>query len=369
MNECDAPREEGAARPRARFREVPEDFVVDELPAYEASGAGEHLMIHFRKRGLTTPDAIARIAGALGASPHEAGFAGMKDRHAVTTQRATFFLGSARADGEAELAARRDALAALSAEGIDVLGATRHGNKLKPGHLAGNRFTIVLRGLDREAAARGRAALEGLRGRGVPNAFGPQRFGRDGDNPERALAWLSGRARAPKDPKLQRLLFSAVQSLAFNDVLEARERAGTWRSILPGDVAKKTDTGGLFDVPLEGDELDDARARGESGLVVPTGPMFGVKMRWPRGEVLALEEACLRARLGEVDLGAFRHLGEGTRRSLVLPVEDLSVEEIADSRADTNRAPDRVFALRVSFALAKGGYATTVLERAFVLLE
>src|SRR6185437_15047447 len=130
-----------------------------------------------------------------------------------------------------------------------------------PGHLAGNRFTITLsdvQGGDPEALA---ARLLEIGQTGVPNAFGPQRFGRDGDNPARALAWLSGKERGPRAPRDQRFLFSALQSLLFNRVLDRRVEAGTWGIVLPGDVAKKHDTGGLFTVPLEGPELDDARAR------------------------------------------------------------------------------------------------------------
>jgi tRNA pseudouridine13 synthase len=337
--------------PRATFRSSPEDFVVEELPAYLPSGQGEHLYLTFRKIGLTTLDAVGALARALGVDPRGAGFAGMKDRHAVTTQTASFPFPTARAF--------EPAVAGLALPGITVLSAARHGNKLKPGHVEGNRFTITLRGLDAAGVAAARAALEEAGRTGVPNAFGPQRFGRDGDNPERALAWLAGRDRGPRDRREQRLLFSALQSLLFNRVLERREREGTWADVLPGDLAKKHDTGGLFAAPLEGPELEEAQARARSGAVCATGPMFGAKMRWPEGAPAAMEREVLAAGFGDAArLDAVRHLGEGTRRALRLLVGDLTATPLVGGGG-----------LTVSFVLPKGGYATTVLARACCLKD
>ena len=334
------------ALPRATFRSRPEDFVVDELPAYRPCGQGEHLYLTFRKVGLTTLDAIGALARALGVDPRGTGFAGMKDRHAVTTQTASFPFPLARAV-EADVAA-------IAVPGVTILEVARHGNKLKPGHLEGNRFTIVLRDLAPADVDVARAALEAAGRAGVPNEFGPQRFGRDGDNPERALAWLAGRERGPRDKRQQRLLFSALQSRWFNQVLARREAEGTWAEILPGDLAKKHDSGGLFPVPLDGPDLDDARARGVAGAISPTGPMFGSKMRWPEGAPRAIEDAVMAEGFGDpAKLEAFRHLGEGTRRSLRLEVSGLAVTPLVDGGG-----------LTVSFVLPKGGYATTVLGRA-----
>jgi tRNA pseudouridine13 synthase len=218
----------------------------------------------------------------------------------------------------------------------------------------------------------------------VPNAFGPQRFGRDGRNPARALAWIEGRERGPRDKREQRLLFSALQSLWFNEVLAARELDGTWKTVLPGDVAKRHDSGGLFAVPLEGPELEDARARAEALAVSATGPMFGKKMRWPEGAPGALELDVLTRAIGDPHrLDAFAHLGEGTRRPLRLEVKDLEVKdlevkdlEVKDLEVkelegrDLAASPgDKGGAIQVSFVLPKGGYATTLLGRAFRLVD
>jgi tRNA pseudouridine13 synthase len=333
------------------LRRAPQDFLVEELPAYASSGRGEHVIVTFRKTGLTTLDAVRALALALGADPRAAGFAGMKDRHAVTTQAASFQVPIAR-DPE-------PLLAAAALPGVEVLAVARHDNKLKPGHLAGNRFRIALRDVSPGAMEAARARLEQAGRIGVPNAFGPQRFGRDGDNPARALAWVEGRTRGPRDRREQRLLFSALQSSWFNEVLAARERDGTWAAVLPGDLAKRHDSGGLFPVPLEGPGLEEARTRAEALAISPTGPMFGQKMRWPEGVPGALEREVLTRAIGDpTRLSAFAHAGEGTRRPLRLEVRDLAVHP-----------GDEEGALVVSFVLPKGGYATTLLGRIFRLID
>jgi tRNA pseudouridine13 synthase len=345
----------------AVIRRTPEDFVVEEIPAYTPSGRGEHLYLTFTKRSITTPDAVRALAEALGVDPRGTGFAGMKDRHAVTTQTASFAFPMAR-DAEA-------AVAGISVPGITVLSAARHDNKLKPGHLVGNRFTIALAGVPDADVPELLRRLEAIGRTGVPNAFGSQRFGRDGDNPDRALAWLAGRERGPRSPREQRLLFSSLQSLLFNRVLERREAAGTWAAVLPGDVAKKHDTGGLFTVPLSGPELDDARARAEAGALSATGPMFGAKMRWPEGEPAALEREVLSTVSGGAPgepspFDRFRHLGEGTRRPLRLFVSEMTSEVRGPDPSGEGRS-----IVVARFVLPKGGYATTVLGRACGLVD
>jgi tRNA pseudouridine13 synthase len=341
--------------PRAHFRSSPEDFIVDEIPAYSPSGKGEHLFVTIRKTGWTTLDAVRRLANALEVDPRGAGFAGMKDKHAVTAQTLSFPLPIARSAEEA--VARTEGV-----QGIEILGFARHENKLKPGHLIGNRFRITLRGLDAEGLADIRARLEAIKSTGVPNAFGPQRFGRDGENPDRALAFVRGETRGPRDRREQRLLFSALQSLLFNRLLERREAEGTWCKVLPGDLAKKHDTGGLFLVPAEGPERADAEERAIAGGISPTGPMFGAKMRWPEGTPKELERSVLDEFLGSPErLEGLRHLGEGTRRALRMMVSDLTVETLEETQSGHS--------LAVCFVLPKGGYATTVLARACHLIE
>ncbi|MDC3959148.1 tRNA pseudouridine(13) synthase TruD [Polyangium jinanense] len=340
-----------APLPIARIRTSPEDFVVEEIPAYAPSGKGEHLYVTLRKTGKNTPDVARDLARSLGADPRGTGWAGMKDRHAITTQTISIQVPIAE-DAEAKLAQ-------MSLPGVEILGAARHGNKLKPGHLVGNRFTITLRGLAQDDAARVGERLAEAGRVGVPNSFGPQRFGRDGQNPARALAWLRGEERGPRDRREQRLLFSALQSMLFNEVLGRRVEAGTWAAVLPGDLAKKHDSGGIFAVPAEGRDLDDAKARAEAGAISATGPMFGAKMRWPEGTPRDIEREVLATVLPDASrLEAFRALGEGTRRPLRLMVADMLVRPI-----------DASGGLTVSFVLPKGGYATTVLATACQIVD
>jgi tRNA pseudouridine13 synthase len=337
------------APPTVRFKQIPADFVVEELPAYEPSGAGEHVYVTLRKTGLTTPDAVRALCSALGADARQAGWAGMKDKHAVTTQTVSIQVPLATDAAEK--------LRALEVPGLEVLRVARHGNKLKPGHLVGNRFTIRLREVADEANTSIVAGLERLARTGVPNAFGPQRFGRDGANADRAFAWLAGTERGPRDKRDQRFWFSALQSVLFDDVLRTRVEDGSWCSVLPGDLAKRHDSGGMFPVPLEGPELDDARTRAEAGLVSATGPMFGASMRWPEGPVAARERAALDARgIDPARLDAFRAHGEGTRRPLRTMLAELSIARIPGE-------------LLVGFVLPKGAYATTVLGACCTLVE
>ncbi len=185
----------------------PEDFVVDEIPAYEPSGEGEHVFVRFTKRDLTTPDALRTIARALECDPREAGVAGMKDKRAVATQTVSVHVPrGAKVHDVAERARN------LDLQGIRVHQATPHGHKLKTGHLSGNRFEIVVRDIPAERFEEAGRALDAVACEGLPNAFGMQRFGAAGDNAARALAWLRGEERGPRDRRMLRLLWSSLQS-------------------------------------------------------------------------------------------------------------------------------------------------------------
>ncbi|MFO0511454.1 MAG: tRNA pseudouridine(13) synthase TruD, partial [Gammaproteobacteria bacterium] len=176
----DPPRAYGPPLGTARLRTVPEDFQVEERLGFEPSGAGDHVLVRVRKRGANTAWVARALARIAGVRPHDVGYAGLKDRHAVTTQ---WFSLPARRQGPAALAEARG-------EGWEVLEAHAHRRKLPRGALAGNDFRIVLRGFDgdREALER---RVEKLRQHGVPNYCGPQRGGR-------ALANLAGlRGGAP----------------------------------------------------------------------------------------------------------------------------------------------------------------------------
>jgi tRNA pseudouridine13 synthase len=342
--------------PAGRIKTTPEDFRVDELPAYEPSGEGPHLYIHFEKRGLTTDEAVGAFARALGVDRREIGVAGLKDKHAVTTQ----WLSVLAPPKDATFDERARGLAV---PGVRILEVKRHANKLKTGHLRGNRFELVVRDVPRAELPAVLAAFERIARDGVPNAFGTQRFGRDGDTAERARAWLTGKDRAPSDPRKRRFQFSALQSAIFNAVLDARVADGTWNVPVLGDLLKKEETGGLFvcaDVQVD-------RERAAQGEVGPTGPIYGDKMRHPEGDALALEERIARPLLEGIDLRRARSLGEGTRRALRLRVDGLSVAQVMDKEGEP--AGEQACACHVRFVLPKGAYATTVLASALDVLD
>jgi tRNA pseudouridine13 synthase len=317
------------------LRATPEDFRVDEVPAYLPSGAGPHLYLRIEKRGRTTRDALRALARALGVDEREAGYAGMKDRDAVTTQWLSF------------LSARDPDPAALAADGLRVLEVSRHGNKLRTGHVRSNRFVLGVLGGDLERA---RACAAALEARGLPNFFGPQRFGTEGRNAAVGRALLTGErtpeaGRAARDRFLRRLCISAWQADLFNRWLAERMADGLFATALAGDVLKKLDTGGLF--TCEDPAADGPRvARFE---VSPAGPMFGHKLRPAAGEAQAREERLLAAEgVGPADLARGRGEAEGTRRAARLPVA-----------VALDPAPD---GYRASFELPKGSYATVVMR-------
>lgn len=324
--------------PTATIRTTPDDFVVEELPLYEPAGAGSHLYVRFRKRGLETFAVVRALAQKLGAPLRESGTAGLKDRHAVTEQTASFPWAESKPLPE---------LASLASEGVEILSLARHGNKLRTGHLKGNRFSLVLRDLDEARVPEVLAAFERIGTEGIPNWFGSQRFGRFGDNVEVALAWMRGEKRPPNDPKVRRLHLSAVQSELFHRVLARRIEDGTWTTVLTGDLVSPRHTQKTFvcnDDPVERERA----ARGEQSA---TGPLFGVKMRWPEGATATLEREILGSIPdAEALFAKWSSLGEGARRALRVVPEGLHA-------SSENGVPGSV---RVVFVLPSGAYATSV---------
>ncbi len=317
-----------------KVRQGAKDFQVDEIPAYVPEGRGEHLFVHFRKTDLSTPEAVRRIANALEVDAEQAGFAGLKDKRAITTQWASFFGASA------ERAAR------IELPGIDVLQATPHPHKLRTGHLHGNRFRLRVRDVQEGAAAIARSVLQELEAHGSPNYFGEQRFGHSGENLTRAQRWIVERGSAPRSRFERKLFVSVWQSSLFNTWLAARMRDGSWRSAVHGDLMRKEDSGGLFTA----EDLEDSRARAERFEISATGPIFGADMRWPTHEALANERALFEASgLAAERLRELRKLAPGTRRVARIRPREVQVNEESD-------------ALLIELTLPKGAYATVVLR-------
>jgi tRNA pseudouridine13 synthase len=313
-----------------------EDFEVREVPAYLPSGRGQHLYLRVEKRGLTTPEAAHHIAARLERPARDVAWAGLKDKDATTEQWLSI---------EWPEKAPLPALDALSGDAVRVLEASRHGNKLRAGHLHGNRFHVRVRGVDADGVARAQAVLTWLRAHGVPNAFGAQRFGLAGDNALRARAILGGERPAPRDRRLARLLESALQSWVFNRLLDARIADGTLARALLGDVMQKHTTGGMFVV----DDVAATTPRVEALELSPTGLMPGPRARAAEADVAERERAVLAA-LDLDDARLARLRSDGTRRLMRYPLDP-------DARVEAD-GPD---AMRVEVTLPPGAFVTVLL--------
>jgi tRNA pseudouridine13 synthase len=246
-------------------------------------------------------------------------------------------------------------LAQLDGDGLSVLQVSRHGNKLRPGHLRGNRFRILVRNAVADAGARLSPILDRLRREGLPNYYGPQRFGCNGETVLLGLALLrgqpppvsaSGRRPNLRSRFLRKLALSAVQSALFNHYLACRQTDGLLRSVLPGDVMSKLPTGGLFVVT----DLAGEQERFDAVETVHTGPIFGRKTFAAADAAAAREAAALGdAGLSPDVLRGFGKLLQGTRRhNLVYPNDAAAASE-----------PEGV---RLTFTLPAGSYATVFLR-------
>ena len=385
------------------MRQRPEDFFVQEIPLYDASGEGDHLLFEIQKVGLTTREAIGRIARALGISPRDVGYAGLKDRHAITRQHLTVPMKS----GVDEERVMR-----LEVDDVIPQWADRHGNKLKMGHLAGNRFAVRLREVDPMSVVRLRPILDRLEKDGLPNYYGEQRFGRDPHRPNDRLgmlllrgdlrgfcdAYLGGDDGRPDvaearrrydtdgpaaalevwpenirgeravlealvktgdpvaavrtlDRKLRQLLENAAQSAVFNATVAERVDRGHLAQFVVGDVAiKHADdlrTSGRFLV----DDVAAEQPRCEAWEISPTAPMPGGKIKpAPTGAAADMEAAVLD-RLS-VSARDFSRMPGERRPARVRPIESKLSSGVDEHGGH----------ITVAFALPSGSFATTLMR-------
>jgi tRNA pseudouridine13 synthase len=320
------------------IRKDPEDFQVEEIPAYPPAGEGSHLFLQVEKKLRTTDEVVRALAKQLRIPAGQIGCAGLKDRMALTRQWLSI---------PAQAQSRLDS---FRLEGVSILKADLHTNKLKTGHLKGNRFRIRIADLGSKDGDEIAWRCTILREKGIPNYFGPQRFGRDGRNEITGRDLLSGQA-ARHSKRTLRLLLSAVQSGLFNDVLARRISTGMFHQALPGDVMIKADTGGRF--LCEDPGVDQPRM--DAGEIHPSGPIFGPKMQAAEGEPGDMEREVLDASgLSDESFTRFPKLTRGTRRSLRLMPGELKAEPGEDC-------------VQLSFTLTSGGYATSVLREMIIL--
>jgi len=319
------------------YRQRPEDFQVEEQLDFEPEGHGEHLWLWIEKRALTTPDLARHLARLAGIAVRDVGFSGLKDRAAVTCQWFALALPGR------ELAAGWDA--ALAERGARVLSAARHPRKLKRGVHRGNRFRLRIAGeaIEHEAT---RLRWRRIVDQGVPNYFGPQRFGPDGRNLQRARQLLVRGWRKRQDP--QGLLLSTARSYLFNTLLSERVADGTWCTPLDGDVLNLDGTASRFGAATVDAELS---ARASAGDLHPTGPLWGCGNRETAGDV-AEREARLAARYPELSQGLEAAGARQQRRALRVNVAEATWERRAD-------------AVWLGFTLPRGAFATAVLRELF----
>lgn len=315
-----------------RLGDEREDFCVSELPAYEFSGEGEHLYVRLRKTGRTTRDLVKAVSRVTGVRDRDIGFAGMKDKHAVTDQWLSLM---ARDAGDPELWDLPD--------WASVLESTKHGNKLRTGHLRGNRFVLRLVDVPEGAAvdAALEALVEAIGSRGFLNVFDAQRFGYDGRNLDEGVAWLGGRKVG--DRRLRKLLASALQSEMFNRYAIARSALG-FDNLIDGEVVRLDGSSAVFVV--EDRETEEQRLR--SGDIHLTGPMHGPKMRAGSGPAATLEAEAASV-FSEEALECLAREAPGTRRDLLV-----KPEEFTGQREDNG-------AVILSFVLPSGAYATRLI--------
>jgi tRNA pseudouridine13 synthase len=319
-----------------RIKVEPEDFEVEEIPAYQPCGSGEFLYLWIEKRDLGAEYFARQVARRLDLHPGDVGTAGLKDRRAVTRQWV-----SVPASVESQLGR-------LDGDGIRVLQVSRHTNKLRPGHLHGNRFRVLVRDVDKSYGSYVTHILERLQACGLPNFYGAQRFGRDGETLQLGLALLRGETheRKVRSPFLKKLALSAAQAALFNHYLGQRLVGGLLRRVLLGDVMAKYPFGGMF----VAEDVAREQARFDARAIVTAGPIVGRKTFPAHGEAAEREAATLASfQLTPAHFAGFGKLLQGTRRHNLVYVDDLSWQE----------APE---GLRFSFSLPAGSYATVLLR-------
>jgi tRNA pseudouridine13 synthase len=256
------PRAYGEAVLKGKFRSIPEDFIVEEINAFEAHGEGEHLLVTIQKRGLNTAFVATALAKWAGINEMGIGYAGMKDRHAVTTQRFSIHIPKKIAPD----------FESLNIDDVKLLEWQWHHRKLPRGALAGNRFSLILRDVQGEKSAIEKR-LENIRDYGLPNYFGEQRFGRERANVGMALKMFSG----DRVKREQRSIYlSAARSEIFNAVLASRIENKSWLSALEGEVWMIDGSHSIFGPEPLNDEI---KTRADKMEIHATGPM------WGRGEL------------------------------------------------------------------------------------
>jgi tRNA pseudouridine13 synthase len=329
----------GAPAAVGLIRSCPQDYFVEEIPKVHPEGQGSHLWLWIEKCSANTDWVARELAKALNCPQRDVGFAGLKDRHAITRQ--WFSVPVTPSIGED--------LENVKIEGVKILESHEHGRKLKRGTLEGNRFNLRIRNFKGDIPKTGQR-LGQIRTSGVPNYFGPQRFGHRGQNVEQGFRLLGQRARLKRNKKS--IYLSAIRSFLFNHVLAERVQRGLWNTMIDGDLAMLEGTQSIFPCKIPDADIEDRCKRLD---IHPTGPMPGEGGTRPTGAVAELEQAVLQAWPELIEVLIAQGV-QGSRRALRLYPVDM---EWGFKGTD----------MELSFVLPPGAYATTVLREILIVSE
>ncbi|MGB4498248.1 MAG: tRNA pseudouridine(13) synthase TruD [Methylococcaceae bacterium] len=321
----------GSPTGKGEIRTFPDDFIVEETLSFEPSGSGEHIFLQIQKTGENTEYVARQLARFANVRQRDIGFAGMKDRHAITTQWFSVWLPK----GDEPLWEN------FETDGFKILSVTRHARKLKRGALSNNRFELTIREWQGDKI-KTIEQLTAIKNHGVPNYYGSQRFGNGGQNIVKALAMFEG----AKVGREQRSLYlSATRSFLFNHILSARIENESWATGLDGDVFMIDGSHSCFACEMID---DDIRARLVQNNLHPTGSLFGKGESRLTGEALVLEQNVFE-KYTELTKGLIAFGLENDRRALRVNLSNLSWEFDDDI-------------LKLKFNLPAGSYATAVLR-------
>lgn len=322
----------GGAQSQGIIRKTPDDFIVNEIQSFELSGVGEHAFLLIEKRGENTEFVARALARFAGVRQRDVSYAGLKDRHACTTQWFSVWLpGKPDPDWTA-----------LNSDSIKIVQATRHSRKLKRGSLAGNHFILRIQEWQGDKVVL-EQQLQAIKVQGVPNYFGEQRFGRAGANIARALALFAGE----KISRDQRGLYlSAARSYLFNHILSARVGNRSWDHALVGDALMFDDSHSFF----QAETLDESILQRVAQLELhPTAVLWGKGELQVSGDVALLEQQIIQ-QFDDLAKGLIAFGMEQDRRGLRSHVKELQWDFISDD------------CFELSFSLNAGCYATAVLR-------
>jgi len=316
------------------IKQSPKDFRVDEIPGFTPDGNGDHVYLTLEKKNLTTNDIVNRLVRFCGVKQRDIGFAGMKDKRAITSQVFSINL-SGKDEPDWSL---------FESESISILDINRHIRKLKRGVLKGNRFNITINNIQGDTTDLV-PILEKIKTQGVPNYFGAQRFGFDGSNLEKSWRLLNGDLKNVKRDE-KSILLSSARSMIFNAVLNERVKNGSWNKLLDGEVINLDGTERHFKEPID----DVLLERNQRLDIHATGPLCGLASRAlePSDEANEIERKVLD-RYTDWIVGLKKMKLDHARRALRIAVKDFQWV-ISENK------------LFLDFTLTSGAYATVVLR-------